>query len=224
VRFLTALFRVLFILSLPAFFLSLSLALAFNNLRLYEYSFEHYDVSEVTGISEPDLNRSARELISYFNNKEEFARISVVQSGEQTQLLTTDEQLHFRDVKGLVWLDYKVLLASFLVGLAFVLWSVFSRSGGRRRALAKAAIWGGGLTLFILVAVIIGSFFDFNSLFLKFHELAFNNNYWYAPGNMTLLFPESFWETAAIICFAFSALLAILTTAVSLLALRKTLR
>ncbi len=213
--------RILFIISLPAFFISLSLALAFNNLKLYEYSFDAYDVSQVTGIPRADLDSSARSLIRYFNSSDEFARIEVNQRGQETQLLTPDEQLHFRDVKALVWLDYKVLLGSFLTMMLFSTMAVLMRKRGYLRSLGRAALWGSGLALLVILAVVVGSFFDFQGLFLEFHYLAFNNNYWYAPGNMTLLFPEQFWYTAAMACIGFSALLALLTGIISLVLLKR---
>jgi integral membrane protein (TIGR01906 family) len=220
-RWVINIWRVLFIASLPALFISLTLALAFNNLKLYEYSFDQYNVSQVAGISRSDLDRSASSLIHYFNSSNEFAQILVTQNGEQTQLLTPDEQLHFRDVKGLVRLDYKVLLASFLVALSFALWALFRRRGDYRRALCRATLWGSGLTLVIIIVLGVASFFDFEGLFLQFHYLAFNNDYWFAPGNMTLLFPEQFWYTAALICVAFIAFLAVMSGAVAAVLLRR---
>jgi integral membrane protein (TIGR01906 family) len=213
--------RIVFILSLPAFFISASLALAFNSHWLYEYGFHKYRVSQTTGISQTDLDKSAAALIDYFNDREEFAVISVVQNGQTTQLLSPDEQLHFRDVKALVWLDYKVLMASFGMVLCFSLWSVLWRHGLNRHRLARSFIWGSALAIAAILALGVGSLFDFEGLFLQFHYLAFNNNYWYAPGNMTLLFPEGFWMDAALICLGFVAFLAVLSGTLSAVYLTK---
>jgi integral membrane protein (TIGR01906 family) len=213
--------RVIFVLSLPALFLSFSLALAFNSFRLYEFSFDHYDVSQVTGISRADLDKSARGLISYFNNSDEFARIEVIQNGLATQLLTEEEQFHFKDVKALVWFDYKVLLSSFLLVLVYALWQLLRRRGMFRPRLAGSLLWGSRVSLIIILALGIGSFFDFEGLFLQFHYLVFKNNYWYAPGNMTLLFPEDFWLKAALLCIGLTGLLAVVSGALSWLYLRK---
>jgi len=221
VKWMLNVLRVLFIVGLPALFISLSLGLAFNNLKLYEYSFDTYNVSQVTGIPRADLDRSARALIHYFNGSDEFARIIVNQAGQETQLLTPDEQLHFRDVKALVWLDYKVLIGSFLIVVLLSVLAVLLRKRGFLRSLGRAALWGAGFDLILILVLVIASFFDFEGLFLQFHYLAFHNNYWYAPGNMTLLFPEQFWYTAALACIGFSALLGVLTAAISLVLLRK---
>jgi integral membrane protein (TIGR01906 family) len=215
------LLRTIFIISLPALFLTFSLALAFNSQWLYEYSFSTYNVSQVTGIPQADLDRSAHSLIQYFNNSDEFANILVNQRGQETQLLTEEEQLHFKDVKALIWFDYKVFAGSFLIVLGYSLWQALRRKGFSRPALARGFVWGSGLSLLIILALGISSFFDFEGLFLQFHYLVFKNDYWYAPGNMTLLFPEGFWYTAALLCIGFMAFLAIISGLISIFYLRR---
>ena len=74
--------RWIFILCIPVMLLTASIAWAANSLWLYEYSFGEYGVSADTGISDEQLERAARELISYFNSGEELVDISVEKDGE----------------------------------------------------------------------------------------------------------------------------------------------
>ena len=102
-----------------------------------------------------------------------------------------------RDVKALFQLDYKVLLGSFTLIVA-CLGFMFARKN--RRVLYWGLIGGGALTLGIVVVLGIGvltGFFD--TLFIKFHEIAFTNTDWLLDPNIDVLiqmFPDGFWQDA----------------------------
>lgn len=200
----------IFILCLPTLLISGSLAWGFNSAWLYEYGFKKYDVSRVTGISEADLNKSAQGLINYFNSSDEYVHITVTQYGQQVELLNQDEQFHFKDVKQLIWLDYRVGIITLVFVLGYILVSLFWRRGKYWRPLSRSVIWGSGLTIFLILVVGIASMLDFDQLFLEFHYLVFTNSYWSAEGNMLLLFPGGFWYDAALICIGFMAGLAVI--------------
>lgn len=220
-RIASVIVKLVFILSLPALFISAGLAWGFNSLWLYEYGFQKYDVSQSTGLPEAELEKAARGLIGYFNSTEEYVHITVTnQTGNTFELFTPDEQVHFRDVRGLVWLDYRVLLASLIVVLIYTLFSIFRKRGLYHRQLAGAVIWGSRLTLILLVVLGIAAVLDFDRLFLQFHFLAFTNTLWSAQGYMLLLFPGGFWFDAALICGAFIAGLALVFNILSRVYLR----
>lgn len=214
-KFFQVLIRWIFILSLPALLISASLAWGFNSLWLYEYGFRKYDVSQTTGLNSQNLQIAATGLIHYFNSGAEYVNITVQKDGSPFELFNTDEQLHFKDVKGLVWLDYKVLVVSLIIAAGYILTSIFWRRGRYRATLARSALWGSGLTLLLILFLGIASLLDFNQLFLDFHEAVFTNNYWSTPGYMLLLFPGGFWQDATLICAGFVAAGAIIIGALS---------
>jgi hypothetical protein len=55
----------LFILCIPVFLFTASIGIAVNSAWLYKAGFEKYDIAQVTGISEPELNKAANGLIQY---------------------------------------------------------------------------------------------------------------------------------------------------------------
>ena len=114
----------IFILCLPILFLSASLAWGFNSLRLYEYGFQKYDVSQTTSLSAGELEKTAQGLIDYFkfNSRDEYVQITLVKNGQPFELFAPEEQIHFKDVRQLVWLDYRVLLATLIIVLSYALW------------------------------------------------------------------------------------------------------
>jgi integral membrane protein (TIGR01906 family) len=212
--------RLVLILSLPVLLISASLAWGFNSRWIYDYGFEKYNVSEQTGFSEVELDKAAQGLIEYFNSKDEYVNITLIREGKQVALFTLEEQIHFKDVKGLVWLDYRILLISFVLVLACFLVNLLRRKGLYRRALAKSLIWGCALTLIILIGLGISSFFNFDQLFLQLHYLLFSNQYWSAAGYMLLLFPGGFWYDVALFCLVFTAFWALVLGAGSIFYLK----
>ncbi len=184
----------LFVLCLPVFLLTSNLRWAVNEVRLYQYGFDKYQVGEETGIGNEELLRVAQELIHYFNSGEEFLQIEV--STEEDGLFTEREVLHLKEVKGLVRLCYHLqegtfgFLAAFLA-VGFV-WQ-------RRRFwphLARLASGGSALTIALLILLGIGAMVNFDWLFLKFHHLFFGSDYWMlGPTDYLLrLFPAGFFS------------------------------
>ena len=108
---------------------------------------------------------------------------------------TQKEIIHMKDVKALFWLDYKVLLGSF-VFIAAYLGIMLWRKNFKR--LAWGLIGGGSLTLGLMIVMGIGILTgSFDTLFIKFHEIAFTNMDWLLDPNLDVLvmmFPDGFWQ------------------------------
>lgn len=192
--------KCLFILCLPLLLLTAGIGWGVNSLWLYEYGFEKYDVSQSTGLAEAELEKIATGLISYFRSDEEYINLTVMKDGEPFDLFTQEEIIHFKDVKGLIWLDYWVLLGTLIYVLAYAGVSLFWRKGKYRRQLAWGVIWGSGTTLVLILTLGLGTLLGFDRLFLRFHLLFFSNEYWSAEGYMLMLFPRDFWYDAVIFC------------------------
>lgn len=187
----------LFVLCLPLLLISAGLAGAFNSLWLYKFGFDKYDISQKTGIAEVELEKAARGLISYFNSGEEDISVSVIKDGRPFTLFNEREVAHLRDVKELVRLDYRVLLASLLYALVFTGLSLFRWRNWRQ--LARGAMWGGALTLALMAVLRVVTLFNFDQFFRQFHLLSFTNDLWLLDPSkdyLLMLFPGGFWYDA----------------------------
>ena len=211
--------RWIFILCIPVLLLSASIAWGFNSLWIYTYGFQKYNVSQTTGLPPAQLEMIAKGMIDYFNSDDEFVEITVTEDNRPFDLFTTEEQIHLKDVKQLVWLDYRVLFVTFFIILSYSLVSIFWLRRGRRRQLAKSLLWGSGLALSLIIIVGVAVVFAFDWLWLQFHFLSFSNDFWSAEGYMIPLF-GGFWYDAALICIAFMAGLAIILGISAFLCLR----
>jgi integral membrane protein (TIGR01906 family) len=190
-----------FVLCLPGLLLSTSFSLAFNNLALYEYGFEKYSISQKTGLAENELEKAARGLISYFNSPDEFIDVTLEKDGKPLTLFNRREAIHLKDVKGLVWLDYRILLGTLVYVLGYGGLTLFWQRGRHVRRLAGAAVWGSGLTLTAMLALGLGTLVGFDRLFLQFHLISFANDFWQldpAKDYLIMLFPQGFWYDATL--------------------------
>jgi len=201
--------RILFVICIPFIILTAVLGIAFNFVPLYEYGFEKYGVTDSTGLANSELTKIAEGLISYFNSDEENLKLVVEKDGVSFELFTREEALHMKDVKGLVRLDYGVLIGTLVYVISYSLAIIFLHCS--RRRLARSYLFGSGLTLILMLTLWLGSLSDFDSIFYQFHLLAFTNDFWSAEGYMLQLFPGGFWYDTAMFCVLGMVLLAVLS-------------
>ncbi len=186
-------------LCLPLLLLTASIGCTINSAWLYEYGFHKYDVSQSTGLADSELEKAAVGLISYFNSDEEYISLVVVKNGEPFELFNQREVVHLRDVKGLIWLDYRVLLGTLLYALGYAAGCFFWRKRRYWRRLAWGVVGGSSLTLVLMLALGLGTLLGFDQLFLQFHLISFTNNLWLLDPTtdyMIMLFPQGlFYDT-----------------------------
>ena len=132
----------LFILCLPVLLLTASIGLLVNSQWLYEYGFDKYNVGQTTGLTDSELEKAARGLIDYFNSDEESIDITVIKDGQPFTLFNQQEVAHLRDVKGLIWLDYWVMLGTGIYVISYAVISLCWLTRECRHRLASAVVGG----------------------------------------------------------------------------------
>ena len=202
---LTALLRwlpaALFIVAVPVFLITASIAWAFNSPGLYQGGFKKYSISLRSGISDEDLRQVAADLRGYFNSREEPLSIRAPIFGEERELFNDKEVSHMRDVKRLVWGVYLLAAVS---GVYLLVSVVLGFAGQRSRypgTLARRAAWGGGVTVALLVLFGLLATVAFDALFLLFHRISFANDFWQLDPRrdyLIILFPQGFWFDATL--------------------------
>ncbi len=213
-RILGAVAKWLFILCLPVLFLSASISLAFNSPRLYEYGFDKYHVSLTTGLADAELDKAAAGLIRYFNSGEDYISLKVVKNGQPLVLFNQREVAHLKDVKALVWLNYRLLLGSLTFALIYSGISLFWHRRACRRRLAQGMVTGSLITLAMMLALGLGVWLNFDQLFLQFHLLSFANDFWQLDPStdyLIMLFPAGFWFDVTIFATLTTVIMAAIT-------------
>jgi integral membrane protein (TIGR01906 family) len=204
----------LFIFCLPVLLVTLVIGALANSQWLYDYAAHKYGVADTLAanglqLSDSELAGIYANLIHYYNSGQDNVTVTLPRNGRQISVLTTDEVRHFKDVKGLIRLDYGLFAGTLVFcltvsGLDLLLWR-------DRRRLMRSLLGGSILTL-VLLAVLLAfdRLYGFDQLFIQFHFLFFNNLFWSAQGNMLLLFPENLFVDAAAIGFGIIAAIALL--------------
>jgi len=190
----------LFILCLPVLLLTASIGWAVNSPWLYKYGFEKYNIDQTTNLTKPELEKVATGLISYFNLDEEYISLAVV---KDDGLFNPEEVIHLKDVKGLIWLDYRVLLGTLIYTLGYAGVSIFWQKRKYWRQLAWGMVGGSSLTLVLTLALGLGTLFGFDQLFHQFHLISFTNELWMLDPTkdyLIMLFPRGFFYDAALSC------------------------
>jgi integral membrane protein (TIGR01906 family) len=217
VKLLSNIARWIFVLCLPPLLLSASIGLAFNSLWLYRYSLQKDNAGLVTGLSQAELDKAARGLISYFNSGEELINVIVEKDGAPFPVFNERDVAHLKDVKGLVRLNYTILFVTLFYTLLYV--GITLRKRQNRQSLALTTMVGSGITLFLMIAFGVGIFFDFDQLLLQFHLISFSNDFWQLEsGDYLLLFFPGF--EAALFVALTTAAAAVIIGVVSILYLR----
>jgi integral membrane protein (TIGR01906 family) len=212
----------LFVCCLPALLLTSTIYGEVNTLRLYEYGFDKYEISQDTGIDRLQLKNVAQHLINYFNLRADTAQITVGKGGEEFNLFNERELIHLEDVRGLIQLDYWVQRGAFILMVMCVLALFFGLRAGWR-ILVKGLFWGSCITIGVMVFLALWALFGFERFFILFHLVSFANEYWMldpARDYLIRLFPEGFFYDATLFGFGAIMLEALLIGGIAFVILR----
>jgi integral membrane protein (TIGR01906 family) len=193
----------LFVFCLPVLIFTTILRWEVSEIRLYEYGFDKYGISEVTGIDAVQLQKIAQHLIDYFNLKADSVQVTVTREGQQFDLFNEREVVHLEDVRDLVQLDFRVQLVVLVIMIAciLVLWVGFKEGW---RTLVRGLFWGSVVTLSLMLFLALWAVVGFERLFILFHLVSFSNEYWILDPTrdyLIMLFPGGFFYDAALLCF-----------------------
>lgn len=188
-----------------AFLVCLPLFLVLTNVRIassweatYGYAFSQYDVTRVTGLDRAQLDQAAGQIVDYFESAQPgtLLDIRVKQGAETVPLYNEREILHMKDVLGLMRFVFRMQEFTFIYVVMYIagiyLWS-------RERSLlhlAKLSMWAGAATAAILGVSAVAMLVGFDSIFLRFHQLSFANDFWAldpARDRLVQMFPQGFW-------------------------------
>jgi len=189
----------LFVFAVPLFLVTASVAWAFNDPSVYNRGFQKYRISLATGITEEDLRHVAGQIRHYFNSTDEPLLVKTQVYGEEREIFNQREVKHMHDVKRLVWWVYAAAAVSGIYLMANTSWGLAVNGPRFLGELAQRVIRGVALMGILVVAVGILALSGFDTLFLRFHQLAFANDLWQLDPRrdyLVIIFPQGFWFDA----------------------------
>jgi integral membrane protein (TIGR01906 family) len=214
----------LFACCLPVLLVTGTICWEVNELRLYEYGFDKYEISQATGLDSQQLSTVAQNLIDYFDLRTDSVQIEVDKNGTKVSLFNERELIHLEDVRNLIQRDYWVQGGSLLLMAVCALALLFGFKSGWR-VLVRGLFWGSVITLGLMIILGLWAFFGFERFFILFHLISFSNQYWMldpARDYLIRLFPEGFFYDAALFGYGVIFFEALLISGITWGALRLT--
>lgn len=167
---------------LVLFIISFSVVFTLNFRPLYYFDIGHLNISETSGYSDSDIRANYDVLIDYNNifgpDTLEFPTLA----------MSTEGRIHFEEVKDIFVAVEILCIATFVLGLAGILWQHKKRNV---HYLKYTSI------LTIAIPVVLGLIFSLNweQSFVTFHHIFFNNDYWiFSPSTdpVITILPDTF--------------------------------
>jgi integral membrane protein (TIGR01906 family) len=218
--FARVLATILFIIALPVALVTTNIRLLANAPLVYDYAFDRYDAEAATGLSREDLDSTAGELRTYFNNDEKTFFHAVTRDGLPVSVFNARETRHMEDVKALFVKLNRVQEVTVLYVLAYVVGFFIWARDGSVRQLATHSLIGLGIGVLAVGAVGIVAAFGFDAAWDRFHGILFTNDLWRldpTTDRLIQMFPEPFWRDMTILlgamCAGEAALIAALAAA-----------
>ncbi len=158
---------------------------------LYYHDMEVLGIAEYTGLSEAEIRENYDTLIDYNMTWEdgnlEFPTLPMSENGK----------IHFEEVKEIFDIFKYLAVFGSLLGVAGI---VLMARKKEYRYLKMTAIVSCGLP--VVLGILVALFWD--EVFVIFHELFFNNDYWifdYRTDPIILLLPDEFFMHCALLIF-----------------------
>lgn len=207
-KWLSRLATGLFVVSLPVFLVTSNVRFLAGEVRLYERGFREHDSAARTGLPVSELDRAARDIISYFEDDRAELRIRVTSNGQEEALFNARETEHMQDVKSLMQTIFRTNEVTLAFVMAYIA-GVFLWSGrGSLRRLAWESLAGVAVGAVVVGVVGVFAIIGFDSTWRHFHELVFSNDLWKlnpATDRLIQMFPEPFWEEETFILAGMTA-------------------
>lgn len=207
----------LFVIAVPLFLVTASVTWAVNYPNLYHQGFAKYDISLYTGITEDDLGQAGADIRHYFNSGEEPLVLRSRVFGVEQEIFNQREVQHMRDVKRLIRGVYAAAIGTTVYLLTMAVASFLWQRRHFIEVLARLCLGGGVLTLALVLGVGLFALLGFDTLFLKFHQLSFSNDFWQLDPRtdyLVIMFPQGFWFDATMFVATLAVGGAVLLTAV----------
>ncbi len=174
----------------------------------FEYNLPGFS-PDPYGFTQEDRLTYAPYALNYLLNGADITYLGDLKFPDGSLMYQAPELRHMSDVKVVTQAAFGIALVGGLLALA----AGFYLARTDRAALRKALFYGALFTMAVVVAIIVVAITSWESFFVDFHELLFQNGTWYFPTSDTLirLFPEQFWFDAALAIGAITVLGAIVT-------------
>lgn len=186
--------KIIFLLGLTTlslFILSLSVAITINFRLLYYMDIDYLNITETVDLSKDQIILNYQVLLNYLN-------IPWINELNMPYFPSSASGLfHFFEVKKLFMLDYLIVIISGVGSFWFIKYLNRRQQSWK---LLPYFLWGMFIPLTVLLALLV----SFDTVFVLFHQVFFNNNAWLfnpATDPVILALPTEFFMHSFLLVF-----------------------
>ncbi len=208
-KLLGAIAKILLVIAVPVFIVTVSIRLLINPLYpQIEYSLPGFPADSY-GFTPQERLQWATISFNFIWSSSDISYFNQFKLAGGAPLYNDRELSHMRDVKVLA--DEMVIVMAAVIAFLILAGVVAWRMKGLK-AYWDALSRGGWLMLAIVALVLLGTVFTFNWLFTEFHRIFFTGNSWlfYYSDTFIRLFPMQFWQDLFIVIGAACTILGLL--------------
>ncbi len=195
------LLRIIIVVALPLVLVLINARVLMSTTYL-DWEYNRPDFSpDPFGFTTQDRLTYAPLALDYLFNDQGIGFLAKQTQRDGTPLYNERELSHMNDVKNVTQEISRFglgLITVYLVALALLILSPQARP-----PLYRSLVWGGIVTIGVILLGLITTLTSFEWLFTEFHRLFFTGDTWLFPTSDTLirLFPEQFWLDAFALMF-----------------------
>jgi len=217
----TILLRIIVIAALPLTLVLINARFLMSDLYM-KWEYNRPDFSpDPFGFTTEDRLTYGPLAQDYLFNDQGIEFLAKMKQRDGSPLYNERELSHMNDVKGVTQMLTRFGVV-WLIAHAVAI-TVLAISPAARPKLYRSLVWGGIVTIGVILLGLIVTLTSFDWLFTEFHRLFFTGSTWLFPVSDTLirLFPEQFWIDAFAIMFGGALLEAALIAGLAMMALRR---
>lgn len=199
----------------------------YGNFNWYERAYERHNVLPEVDMTMEDLMFVTHEMMEYLVGRRPELSVMTHVDGQYQDFFGEQDRRHMLDVKYLFLGGLTIRTVSIILGVMCLIFLLFTKAD-LKRLLPKVYQIGVGITVVLFGAFGIASAIDFNWVFIEFHHIFFDNDYWlFDPrySYMIRVLPEAFFFDMVVrigVIFAVSVLLFLVASIVIQRIIKKT--
>ena len=184
------------ILAIQALFLIAAICIPTFSMSFYEAQYAKYYTPQRIGICEAELMKVTKQLTDYMRRRADDLVITVEVNGVTREFFDDRDKAHMVDVRGL----FDLVRIAFFVSLGLMVFTFVILRNDLPLLFRTSLITM--VAVLVLFAVIVGIIaYDFDSAFIVFHLIFFNNDLWILDPSVSLLInivPQEFFVDISI--------------------------
>ena len=164
----------------------------YSDFDFYEKEYEKYDVLSELDMTMEDTMHVTREMMSYLRGDKEELSVMTTVEGKYQDFFNEQDRFHMGEVQALFVGGLNIRTGACVAGLLCLIFLFISRAD-IKRILARSYWIALGISAGAVAVIGIASLADFNSVFVRFHHIFFDNDLWIfdpATDYMIRMLPE----------------------------------